>query len=118
MDEVVVLWQSHPQLSLRRFAEYASIPYWRLRDRQHSAPARCTRQQQRDELYEKVRQVALQHPTSGYRLLYQELKAHGEEIGLHTIRVALGELHLHPPQLKTCCVVEGKRVGLVNVAGG
>lgn len=73
------------------------MPYWRLRDHQHNALARCARQQHRDALYEKVRQAALQHPTSGYRLLYQELKAQGEEIGLHKIRVALGELHLHPP---------------------
>ncbi|AFD27307.1 hypothetical protein DGo_PB0038 (plasmid) [Deinococcus gobiensis I-0] len=73
------------------------MPYWRLRDHQHSASTRCARQEHRDALYEKVRQAALQHPTSGYRLLYQEFKAQGEEIGLHKIRVALGELHLHPP---------------------
>ncbi|UQN08359.1 integrase core domain-containing protein [Deinococcus sp. QL22] len=98
MDELMVLRQSHPQLSLRRFAQYAEIPYWRLRDHQHSAPVRCARQQHRDELYEQVRQTALLHPTSGYRLLYQELKAQGQAIGLHQIRVALGELQLHPPQ--------------------
>ena len=73
------------------------MPYWRLRDPQHSALARCARQHQRDALYEKVRQAALHYPTSGYRLLYQELKVQGEEMGLHQIRVALGELHLHPP---------------------
>ncbi|WP_240741066.1 DDE-type integrase/transposase/recombinase [Deinococcus sp. Arct2-2] len=42
--------------------------------------------------------MALLHPTSGYRLLYQEFKAQGQAIGLHKIRVALGELRLHPPQ--------------------
>ncbi|WP_244898055.1 hypothetical protein [Deinococcus indicus] len=73
------------------------MPYWRLRDHQHGALTRHAKRQHRDALYEKVRQVALQHPTSGYRLLYQELKAQGEEIGLHNIRVAPGELHLHPP---------------------
>ena len=98
MDDVLVLRQGHPQLSLRRFARDAGVPYWQLRDHQHSAPARCERQQHKDELYEKVRQVALLHPTSGYRLLYQELKAQGENIGLHKIRVALGELQLHPSQ--------------------
>ncbi len=98
MDEMIVLRQGHPQLSLRRFAQYAGVPYWRLRDHQHSAPARCAKRQHRDELYETVRQVALLHPTSGYRLLYQELKAQGKDIGLHTIRVALSELQLHPLQ--------------------
>lgn len=98
MDEVIVLWQGHSQLSLQRSARYAGVLYWQLRDHQHSALARCERQQHRDELYEKVRQVALLHPTSGYRMLYQELKAQGEDIGLHNIRVALGELQLHPPQ--------------------
>ena len=73
------------------------IAFWRLRDHQHSASARCARQQHRDELYENVRQAALQHPTYGYRLLYQELKAQGEGIGLHKIRVALGERNLQPP---------------------
>ena len=97
MDDLIVLWQSRPQLSLRRFAQYASVPYWRLRDYQHSALARCDKQQHRDALYEKVRQAALQHPTSGYRMLYQELKSQGEQIGLHKIRVALGDLNLHPP---------------------
>lgn len=95
---MIVLRQSHPQLSLRRFARYAGMPYWQLRDHQHSALARCERQQHKDELYKTVRQVALLHPTSGYRLLYQELKAQGKDIGLHKIRVALGELQLHPPQ--------------------
>ena len=86
MDDLIVLWRSRPQLSLRRFAQYASVLYWRLRDHQHNALARCAKQQHRDALYEKVRQTALQHPTSGYRLLYQELKSQGEDIGLHKIR--------------------------------
>lgn len=95
MDDLIVLWQGHPQLSLRRFAQYASVPYWRLRDHQHNALARCAKQQHCDALYEKVRLAALQHPTSGYRMLYQELKSQGEQIGLHKIRVALGDLNLH-----------------------
>ncbi|GGR32058.1 hypothetical protein [Deinococcus ruber] len=71
------------------------MPYWQLRDDQYSAPARCAKQQHRAALYEKVRQAALQHPTSRYRLLYQELKARGEEIGQHKIRVALVVCHRH-----------------------
>ena len=59
MDDLIVLWQSRPQLSLRRFAQYASVPYWRLRDYQHSALARCAKQQHNGALYEKVRQATL-----------------------------------------------------------
>ena len=75
MDDLIVLWQGHPQLSLRRFTRYASVPYWwlrdyRLRDYRHNTLARCAKQQHRDALYEKVRQAALQHPTSGYRMLW------------------------------------------------
>ena len=106
LDNLIVLWQSHPHLSLQCFAQYANVPYWRLRDHQHNALARCTRQEHRDALYEKVRQAALQQPTSGYRLLYQELKAQSEEIGSHKIRVALGELHLHtllPQKIRGLC---------------
>lgn len=97
LDELIVLWQSRPDLSLRRFAQYAGIPYWRLRDHRHRVTARGAKLQLHHALHEKVRQTALQHPTSGYRLLYQELKAQGQHIGLHKLRRALGELHLHPP---------------------
>lgn len=85
-------------MSLRRFARYASVPYWQLRDYQNSTAERQERESKRDQLYENVRAMALKHPTSGYRLLYQELREEGERIGLHKVRVALGELQLNPPQ--------------------
>ena len=84
--EPVQATQPHPQLSFHRFARYVGVSFRRLRDQQH-----------RTQLYEKVRQAALQHPTCENRLLYQKLKAQGERMGLRKIRVALGELNLHPP---------------------
>ena len=42
--------------------------------------------------------MALRHPTYGYRFLYQELRAQGEQVGLHRVRELLGELGLNPPQ--------------------
>ena len=51
-----------------------------------------------DKLREQVKQVALQHPTYGYRFLYLELRDKGEQVGLHRIRTLLGELGLNPPQ--------------------
>jgi transposase InsO family protein len=98
MGELLNLRQSRPELSLRRFARYAGVPYWQLRDFERSAPTRNKRGQERDALREQVKQVALKHPTYGYRFLYQELRAQGGQVGLHRVRTLLGELELNPPQ--------------------
>ena len=92
------LRQSRPELSLRRFARYAGVPYWQLRDFERSNPARHQRSWERNTLREAVRKVALEHPTYGYRFLYQELHAQGNRVGLHRVRELLGELGLNPPQ--------------------
>ena len=98
MSEVMELRQSRPELSLKRFARYAGVPYWKLRDFEKSTETRQTREQEHDELREQVKQVALLHPTYGYRFLYQELRSQGEQVGLHRVRELLGELGLNPPQ--------------------
>ena len=98
MAEVSKLRQSRSELSLRRFARYAGVPYWQLRDFEKSAPTRHQRSQEHETLREQVKQVALLHPTYGYRFLYQELRAQGEQVGLHRVRELLGELGLNPPQ--------------------
>ncbi len=98
MAEVSELRQSRPELSLRRFARYAGVPYWQLRDHEKSSPKRQKRAQEGDALREQVKQVALEHPTYGYRFLYQELCAQDEQVGLHRVRELLGELGLNPPQ--------------------
>ena len=98
MGELLSLCQSRPELSLRRFARYAGVPYWRLRDFEKSSPARNKCSQERDALREQVKCTALKHPTYGYRFLYQELRAQGKQIGLHRVRELLGELELNPPQ--------------------
>jgi transposase InsO family protein len=96
--EVSELRQSRPELSLRRFARYAGVPYWQLRDFEKRAPARHQRSREPETLCEQVKQVALLHPTYGYRFLYQELRAQGNPVGLHRVRGLLGELGLNPPQ--------------------
>jgi len=96
--EISDLRQSRPELSLRRFARYAGVPYWQLRDFERSSAARNGRKQARKVLRKQVKQVALLHPTYGYRFLYQELRAQGEQVGLHRVRELLGELELNPPQ--------------------
>ncbi len=98
MSKVMELRQSRPELSLRRFARYAGVPYWQLRDFKESTSARNRRGQERDKLREAVRKVALEHPTYGYRFLYQELQEQGEQVGLHRVRELLAELGLNPPQ--------------------
>ena len=98
MAEVSELRQSRPELSLRRFARYAGVPYWQLRDLEKCAPTRHKRSRERDALREQVKQVALLQPTYGYRFLYQELRAQGNRVGLHRVRELLRELGLNPPQ--------------------
>lgn len=98
MAELSELRQSRPELSLRRFARYTGVPYWRLRDFKKSSSTRNRREQKRDKLREAVRKVALEHPTYGYRFLYQELRDQGEQVGLHRVRELLAELGLNPPQ--------------------
>ena len=98
MSEVLELRQSRPELSLRRFAQYAGVPYWQLRDFEKHALQRQSKEHKHDFLREQVKKVALKHPTYGYRFLYQELRDQGEQVGLHRIRTLLGELGLNPPQ--------------------
>ena len=98
MSEVLELRQSRPELSLRRFARYAEVPYWQLRDFEKSSEQRKARKQGRDTLREQVKKLALKHPTYGYRFLYQELRDQGERVGLHRVRELLGDLGLNPPQ--------------------
>ncbi len=98
MAELSDLRQSRPELSLRRFARYARVPYWQLRDFEKASAGRKYRQEQRNELSERVKEVALLNPTYGYRFLYQELRDRGESVGLHGVRELLGELGLNPLQ--------------------
>jgi putative transposase len=98
MAELSDLRQSRPELSLRRFARYARVPYWQLRDFEKASAGRKYRQEQRNELSERVKEMALLNPTYGYRFLYQELRDRGESVGLHRVRELLGELGLNPLQ--------------------
>ncbi len=72
--------------------------YRQLRDFEKSSATRRAREEEGDKLREAVKHVALQHPTYGYRFLYQELRDQGEQIGLHRVRQLLGDLELNPPQ--------------------
>ena len=97
MSEVMDLRQSRPEPSLRRFARYAGVSHWQLRDFEKRTPTRDARTEARETLLEVVRKVAPLHPTYGYRFLYRELRARGERVGLHRVRELLGELGLNPP---------------------
>ncbi len=75
MGELLSLHQSRPELSLRRFARYAGVPYWKLRDFEKNTFIRNKRSWERDALREQVRCAALKHPTYGYRFLYHSCLA-------------------------------------------
>lgn len=63
-------------LSLREFCECAGVAYWRLRDyiQQQTNPQQQVKQQHLAEQKQWVEQVALEHPTYGYRLVHRQLQ--------------------------------------------
>lgn len=86
------------------FAREAGVPSWKLRDARQQAAQHIQREERHQARLEQIRQAALSHPTYGYRRLHQVLAALPAQeqpapgpIGLHTIRLALGELRLQPP---------------------
>lgn len=91
-------------MSLARFAREADVPSWTLRDTRQQAAGQAQREVQKKSRLERIRAAALSHPTYGYRRLHQVLAASPAQeqpapgpLGLHTIRLALGELNLQPP---------------------
>lgn len=98
------LRRDHPHLSLAGFAREAGVPAWKLRDARQQAAQQAQREERSQARLERIRQAALAHPTYGYRRLHQVLATSLapeqmalEPIGLHTVRLALGELDLQPP---------------------
>lgn len=92
-------------MSLAGFAREAEVPAWKLRDTRQRATGQAAREAQQQAQLERVREAALEHPTYGYRRLYQVLARSAAQeqvapghLGLHTIRLALGELDLQPPR--------------------
>jgi transposase InsO family protein len=75
-------------------------PYWRLRDHLRATPVRRKRQESLAVDREQVKDVALAHPTYGYRPVHQVLKAQGEQIGRERVRYLLKDLGLgqHRPK--------------------
>jgi putative transposase len=72
----------------------AGLPYWRLRDYLRSASRRQQRQRCEQDFRQVVQEVALEHPTYGYRRLYHVLKARGLCIGRERVRRLLAGLGL------------------------
>jgi hypothetical protein len=71
MNELQALRQSQPfqALSLSKFASFAGVPYWKLRDHHKSRAERESKNVNRADLERLVNDVALKHPTFGYRRL-------------------------------------------------
>lgn len=94
--------KDHPRLSLSSFAREADIPFWRLRDARQQEIQRVRRGKRKEERQERIREMALRHPTCGYRslhaLLRQDCKKTGECCpGRHEVRLTLVALELSPP---------------------
>lgn len=75
-----------------------------MRDARQQATQQAQRERQQQAQLERIREAALENPTYGYRRLHQVLARSAAQeqeapghLGLHTIRLALGELALQPP---------------------
>ena len=106
--EVMALRQSQPDLSLRRFARYAGASYWRPQDFERSNPARHQRSQKHETSRGAVRKAALEHPTYGYRFLYQELCTQGNRVGLHRVSATNRTTLVSRKMTSTCSLFEAK----------
>jgi putative transposase len=98
MAQVVAVYeQCQPQVALRGFRRVVGLPAWRLRDYLRAASRRQPRRRHEEELQRLAQQVALEHPTYGYRRLDYVLRARGVHIGRERVRrflaAALGLRH-------------------------
>ena len=102
MNELQALRQSHAfqALSLSKFASFAGVPYWKLRDHHKSRGERDRKIVNRAELERLVKDAALKHPTFGYRRLLVELRAAGYRVSVHGVRKMLFKLKLNPAPVK------------------
>lgn len=92
--------QDQPPVSLSSFARDVDLPYWKLRDaRRHKAQEQA-RQARHEAHRDQVRDVALLHPTYGYRRIQRQLAGqYGQAApGRHEVRRLLRELDLIPAQ--------------------
>ena len=110
MNELQALRQSQPfqALSLSKFASFADVPYWKLGDHHKSRGERESKNVNRADLERLVKDVALKHPTFGYRRLFVELRQEGHQVSVHGVRKMLHKLRLNPaPVRKPRRVVPG-----------
>lgn len=100
LDLYAEVLEDQPYLSLSSFARDVSIPYWKLRDARLNAARTHTRQAQHHRHAEQIREVALAHPTYGYRRIQRQLIGlYGQAApGRHEVRRLLRELDLIPAQ--------------------
>lgn len=101
MPELVALHQQHPEISMRRFAPLVGVKYSRLRDFIQGEEQRSKREKKHQEQGELVRTLAQQHPTFGYRKLYQAMVAQEMQVGREWLRGWLRKEKLSPePHVK------------------
>jgi transposase InsO family protein len=102
MNELQELRQSQPfqDLSLNKFARFAGVPYWKLRDHHKSCAERESKHMNQAELERLVKDMALKHPTFGYRRLVVELRRAGHQVSVHGVRKMLHQLKLNPAPVR------------------
>lgn len=92
--------RDQPPVSLSSFARDVDLPYWKLRDARRHEEQEQARQARHKAHRDQVRDVALMHPTYGYRRIQRHLAGqYGQAApGRHEVRRFLRELDLIPAQ--------------------
>lgn len=106
LEELLALYEEvrkdHPKLSLFSFAHEADTPFWKLRDACQQADKQAQRVAAKQSRQERIRDMAISHPTCGYRSLHSLLSKESRKTGQlcpgrHEVRLTLAELNLNPP---------------------
>ena len=93
-EALVELRQSQTKLSLNQLSKLTGIPVWKYRHAENSLSREYAKKQQFEEQKMLVKNMALQKPTLGYRLLHKELLLEGNRLSVNTVRLILKDLGL------------------------
>jgi putative transposase len=90
----VELRQSQTKLSLKQLSKLTGIAVWTYRHAQNSLSREAAKKHQFEQQKAMVKNMALERPTLGYRLLHRELKLEGNQISVGKVRFILKDLGL------------------------
>jgi putative transposase len=93
-EALVELRQSQTKLSLNQLSKLTGIPVWKYRHAQNSLSRENAKTDRLEQEKVLVKNMALEKPTLGYRLLHKEIVLEGNTIAIEKVRLILKDLGL------------------------